>query len=115
MKTIILEVRSEDDVFADIQRRLDSGQPDPYARISFVSFDLLWKVLTPARWTLLQILTGAGPLGVRELARRVGRDVKGVHTDAQALVQCGLVDKTEGGKLSFPYDAVHVDFMLKAA
>lgn len=53
-------------------------------------------------------------LGVHELARRVGCEVKGVHTDAQALVSCGLIDKTDDGKLSFPYDAVRVDFMVKA-
>jgi predicted transcriptional regulator len=52
---------------------------------------------------------------VRELARRVGRDVKGVHTDARALLLAGLIDKTEDGKLSFPYDAVRVEFVLKAA
>lgn len=28
---------------------------------------------------------------------------------------CGVIDKTAGGKLVFPYDAVHVDFMRKAA
>ena len=60
-------------------------------------------------------MNGYGPLGVRELARRVGRDVKGVHTDAQVLVLCGLVDKSADGKLNFPYEAVHVDFFLKAA
>lgn len=73
------------------------------------------RTLNPNRWAIIETLTGAGPLGVRELARRVGRDVKGVHTDAQALVLCGLIDKTKAGKLHFPYEAVHVDFTLKAA
>jgi len=54
-------------------------------------------------------------LGVRELARRVGRDVKGVHTDAQALVACGVIEKTEDGKLLFPYDEVRLELRLKAA
>lgn len=52
---------------------------------------------------------------MRELARRVGRDVKGVHTDAQALAAGGVIDKTADGKLLFPYDAVRVEFMLQAA
>jgi hypothetical protein len=30
-------------------------------------------------------------------------------------VLCGLIDKTADGKLSFPYDAVHVDFVHRAA
>lgn len=85
------------------------------AFITFRSHEDMWATLTANRWAILKALTGAGPLGVRELARRVGRDVKGVHTDATALGRAGLIDKTAWGKLSFPYDAVHVDFMLKAA
>lgn len=115
MKTVLLEVRALEDSFADMRRVVATGQPDSGARISFASFDLLWKTLTPNRLRLLQALTGAGPTGVRELARRLGRDVRGVHADAQALASAGLIDKSEHGKLHFPFDAVHVDFMLKKA
>lgn len=38
-----------------------------------------------------------------------------MDTDATALLRAGIIDKTVQGKLSFPYDAVHVDFVLKAA
>lgn len=92
-----------------------SGQPDEYARIVFSSVELMAKLLTPTRWAIIRALTGAGPIGVRELARRLERDVKGVHTDTQALVLGGVLDKTPDGKLEFPYDAVHVDFMVRAA
>ena len=52
---------------------------------------------------------------IREAARRVGRDVKAVHGDVHALLDAGLLDKTEDGKIVFPYDAIHVDFVVKAA
>ena len=52
---------------------------------------------------------------IREAARRVGRDVKAVHGDVRALLNAGLLDKTEDGKIVFPYDAIHVDFVVKAA
>ncbi len=84
-------------------------------RYSFESRVDLLRTLNPNRWSLIEALTGAGPLDIRELARRVGRDVQGVDADAQALVLCGLVDKDADGKLNFPYEAVHVDFFLKAA
>jgi hypothetical protein len=48
------------------------------ARISFETPELLWKVLTARRWELLKSLCGAGPVSIREAARRVGRDVKTV-------------------------------------
>ena len=53
-------------------------------------------------------------MSIREAARRVARDVKAVHADVQALIQAGVIDRTEAG-IVFPYDAVHVDFMLTAA
>lgn len=82
--------------------------------ISFATVDLLWKVLTAKRWEILQVMTGQGELSIREVARRVSRDVKAVHGDVTALLDAGVVDRTAAGVL-FPYDAVRVDFTLKAA
>ena len=59
-------------------------------------------------------MTGAGRLALREIARRVERDVKAVHADVHALLKAGLIQRSDDGFL-FPYDEVHVDFMLKAA
>lgn len=85
------------------------------AHISFASEELLWKLLTAKRWEVLKTMTGTGPLSIRELARRVGRDVKAVHGDVHALLEAGVIDRDEEGKIEFPYDAVHVDFVLRAA
>ncbi len=52
---------------------------------------------------------------IREAARRMKRDVKGVHTDVHALLKTGLLRKTEEGRIVFPFDAIHVDFTLRAA
>jgi hypothetical protein len=38
-----------------------------------------------------------------------------VHGDVQALIGAGVLDRTEDGRVLFPYDAVHVDFVLRAA
>ena len=90
------------------------GKPQA-ARISFATPELLWKVLTAKRWGLLKAMAGEGPLSMREVARRVDRDVKAVHGDVHALLDAGLVDKTENGRIEFPFDAVRVDFTLRAA
>ena len=84
-------------------------------RISFESFELLWKVLAPNRMALVQTLTGAGPVTLREAARRVGRDVRAVHSDVHLLLRAGVLRKNDEGRIEFPYTGVHVDFMLKAA
>ena len=52
---------------------------------------------------------------IREAARRAGRDVKAVHTDIQTLLKAGILERTTEGKIVFPFDAVHVDFMLNVA
>jgi predicted transcriptional regulator len=100
-----------------VKERVRSGlRGEPQGKhISFASIDLLWKVLTLKRWDILKLMTGAGPLTIREIARRAGRDVKAVHADIHALLSAGLLDKDDTGKIEFPHDSVHVDFMLVAA
>ena len=113
MKTVTLSVATRDSV---TRRALDafSGKRRG-AHISFASADLVWKVLTAKRWELLQAMAGGGAMTLREAARRADRDVKGVHGDAHALLAAGILRKTEDGKIEFPFDAVHVDFLLEAA
>ncbi|MBZ0092102.1 MAG: DNA-binding protein, partial [Sulfuricellaceae bacterium] len=89
--------------------------PQKSARISFATPELLWRVLSQKRWELLKVLCGAGPVSIREAARRAGRDVKAVHGDVTALLNAGVLDRTEDGRIVFPFDAVKVEFMLQAA
>ena len=72
-------------------------------------------MITAKRWELLKVLCGAGPVSIREAARRVGRDVKAVHGDVTALLNAGLLDRTDSGRIVFPYEAVKVEFLLHAA
>ncbi len=114
MKTVMLGVSSREEVSRRFTRAMETGEPQGEF-ISFESPALLWKMLTPKRWDILKALTGAGPVSIREAARRVERDVKAVHGDVQALLGCGILSKTDNGMIVFPYDKVHVDFMLVAA
>ncbi len=115
MKTVILDVRAPAETMADFARVWKSGRPEKAARISFASPELLWQVLTAKRWELLKALCGAGPVSIREAARRVGRDVKAVHGDITALLNAGVLDRAEGGGIIFPFEAVKVEFLLQAA
>jgi predicted transcriptional regulator len=49
------------------------------------------------------------------VANRVGRDVKAVHGDIHALLKAGILDRTEDGRVVFPYDAVKVEFSFGKA
>lgn len=115
MKTVILEVKSEENAMAEFSRAWKSGKQQTTARISFASPELLWKVLTAKRWEILKALCGAGPVSIREAARRVERDVKSVHRDVIALLRAGLLNRTAKGGVEFPYEAIKVEFLLRAA
>ncbi|NVZ08623.1 transcriptional regulator [Allochromatium humboldtianum] len=113
VSTLIIGVSDIESVKARMKAAF-RGEPQG-CRYSFRSEERLLATLNPNRWAILCALTGAGPLGVREVARRVERDIKGVHSDVQVLLTCGLLDKTPEGKLSFPYEAVQVELSYSAA
>lgn len=115
MRTVVLEVRSLEETLADAARAMQAASGDGEARISFATPELLWKVLTARRWELLKVLRGAGPVSIREAARRVHRDVKAVHGDVTALLNTGILQRTADGRIEFPFDAVKVAFELRAA
>ena len=91
-----------------------SGEPQG-AYISFDSPELLFRVLTPGRWNIIRSMTGAGSLSVQALAEWPGIDVASVQHDVQALLDTGVLDRNADDAIEFPYDAVHVDFMITAA
>jgi predicted transcriptional regulator len=113
MKTVTLEVAT----LKDVKRRARDafkGRKQG-VRISFATPELLFRLMTAKRWELIRTMTGAGPLTIRETARRVDRDVKGVHGDVRTLLNAGILQKTDDGMIIFPYDAIRVDVMLHAA
>ena len=115
MKTAILEVRSPGEQMAGFAEAWKSGRSKRSVRIGFATPELLWQVLSAKRWELLKAMCGAGPISIREAARRVGRDVKAVHADVTALLKAGWLDWAAGGGVVFPFDAVKVEFLLEAA
>lgn len=113
MRIVTLSVSSLDDT---LRRAEAAFRGEPQGEfIAFASVELLWKVLTPRRWDLLKVMAGRGPMSIREVARRARRDVKAVHGDVHALLNAGVLDRAEDGRIVFPYDAVRVAFELRAA
>ena len=113
MNTVTIEVADRATADARFLSAFKTGQVQG-ASILFDSVEMLWQVLSPKRWQIVRTLCGAGPISLRETARRVGRDVKAVHGDVHALLAAGVLEKDEDGCIVFPYDAVHVDFTVHA-
>jgi predicted transcriptional regulator len=113
MRTVTMGVADIDTVK---RRALEAFKGRPQGSyITFVSVELMFRVLTERRWELIKGMAGHGPMSIREAARRVDRDVKAVHGDVQALLKAGVLWKTDDGKIEFPFDTIHIDAMVKAA
>ncbi len=82
--------------------------------IYFASYDAMHRVLAPSRLAIVKAMAGQGPLAIREVARRVGRDVQAVHRDVVTLVHAGVIDRSDKG-VSFPYDQIRFEFEIGAA
>jgi predicted transcriptional regulator len=119
MKEVILHVRGFDAFFADARdmaRRLDRRQTrSAPARFAFESMEGLLKVLTANRWSLLRALRHLGASSVRALAKRLGRDYRGVHADVAILVEAGLIARDDEGLICVPWGRITAEMALDAA
>src|SRR5256885_17256883 len=103
MKTVTLQVSPLNEVKRRTREAFKGRKQG--ARISFASPELLFRVMTGKRWELIRALAGAGPVTIRGAARLVKRDVKAVHGDVHALLNAGILRKTDGGPVAVPVEA----------
>jgi predicted transcriptional regulator len=119
MNEIKLSVGSMDQFFERAlltARRLDAGDrsPEP-AQLMFEEPDKLFRLLSPNRWSLLRSLRKHGPSSIRAVSKALGRDYRGVHSDVTALLQAGLIEKDEAGKVLVPWSKITAEMNFEAA
>ncbi|MBV8503494.1 MAG: hypothetical protein JO006_17475 [Paucibacter sp.] len=83
--------------------------------LNFESPGAFFGRMTERRWAIVRALQGQGVVGVRELARRVQRDVKRVHEDVVELLALGLIERADDGGVLCPFESVHIDMELRVA
>ncbi len=118
MRTATIRIRRASNSLKAVRSGfLSAWKAGDYAgeHFDFESPAALFRVLTPKRWELIECLQKTGPLGVRALARALGRDVKRVHDDASAMIEVGMVEKTADGKLTVPFGEIRADFVMRSA
>ena len=90
--------------------RLNEGRKLPQLHVlTLEDLPRLLATLTPARWALLARLREAGPLTIYELAKRLTRDYKNVHTDVTRLIELGLIERGDDARVSVPWDVVRAE------
>ena len=80
--------------------------------LSMQDLPLLLRTLSPARWSLLERLKAEGPMSIYELAKRLERDYKNVHTDVTRLAELGLVERRADGGVAVPWEIVRAELAL---
>jgi len=116
MKAII-EVARKGSVFRTAARQVAAARKGrtPDVRLSFESARSLFAELTPARLDLFETLRRVGPCSVYALAKAAERNYSNVHTDVARLEELGLIERTEDGEVSVPFDSVEILLPLAGA
>ena len=84
----------------------------PHFGVNFEQIGQMLAAFTPKRWELIAALRKAGPLTVAELARRLDRDYKNVHTDVNQLIEWMAVERGDDGRVNVPWSEIVVDMKL---
>jgi len=117
-RTLIISIEPDMDVYmAQFAERAENGLASGQYQGEYLNFPTpaqFFSRITAHRWNIVSSLLGQGAVGVRELARRLGREVKRVHEDTKVLVELGMLEKTARGALVCPYERIHVDMTLLA-
>ncbi len=110
MDTLIIGNQPAAERRAAIAAAWRSSVPEAAARLDFDDLDAAWRLLTAKRREILRAMAGQGPLSIREIARRVGRDVHAVHNDTRALYLAGVIDREADGRMVLPYEIIRFEF-----
>ena len=84
----------------------------PLRILTLKDLPALLRALSPARWELLKRLGGEGPLSIYELAKRLERDYKNVHTDVTQLTRLGVIERDSDGRIAVAWDLLRAEFRL---
>jgi predicted transcriptional regulator len=92
-------------------RTAEGRRAKTLAVLSFEDLPALLKNLSPARLALLKTLREAGPVSIYELARRLKRDYKNVHTDVTQLAQLGVIERDDN-RVTVRWDLLRAELRL---
>ena len=101
------------DRFEAAWNRVQEGRAmRPLEVLSFDNLPLALRTLSPARWVLLQDLKKNGSCSIYQLAKRLERDYKNVHTDVTQLAALGLIERRGDGGVAVAWDLLRAELRL---
>jgi len=110
----ILKSQAALDAFTETWRRKEAGKAVT-PRLAFGSLRGLFSAITEKRLEMIRFVAEHSGLNTRQLAQQLGRDYKNVYTDVKGLVELGLLDKDEQGRLAAPFDEIVIHATIRDA
>lgn len=103
-----------------LAHRLDAGERLPAGdyHLGFPDAAALLAELPPRRLDTLRALKAGGVMSIYALAKDMGRNYSNVHTDVRKLIEHGLIEKDDAGRVFVPWEDVVVRIdasLLRAA
>jgi len=100
----------------EIARRADMGEAMPEADYHLISHSRSTVQRTdPGTPGFAGGIKRLGSLSIYALAKQLGRNYSNVHADIGKLLELGLVEKNEAGKVFVPWDEVQIRLTLGGA
>ena len=93
-------------------RQLEGRSVRTLQVLTLASLPQLLKTLSPARWALIAALRAAGPLSIYELAKRLERNYKNVHTDVTQLAALGVIERASDNRVLVPWEVMRAEWTL---
>jgi predicted transcriptional regulator len=101
VRKVIIGVRRPQQWAADMKREIRRGTSGQRVRsgesLCFENAAALRNFLSDRRLELLRAIRRHEPRSIKELAARVGRDLKNVNADVHYLARLGLIDLAKEG------------------
>ena len=102
------------DAFAETWRQAETGEQIT-PRLAFGSLRELFSAITEKRLELVRYVAAHEGLNVRQLAQGLGRDYENVYIDVKELVELGLLERSEQGHLTVPFDEIIIRAEIRDA
>ena len=100
------------DRFEAAWNRVAEGRKvSPLRVLTLEDLPLFVRTLSPARWELIRNLKEKGETSIYDLAKRLRRDYKNVHTDVTQLLGLGLLQKADS-RIGVAWDVVRAELRL---
>ncbi|MDA1370411.1 MAG: ArsR family transcriptional regulator [Proteobacteria bacterium] len=117
MNRIEIEVMTPGSALESFSRtwnQLESGE-STVPRLAFGSMKELFSAITQKRLEMIRFVAAHGEMNTRQLSQHLERNYKNVYQDVKALVELGLLDKSEAGALSAPFDEIVIHAPVRDA